>query len=87
MSWRYSTAEISSRNSLQASTSESLLEIGLPLFFLDVVREFAHLSVLHHEKEILVCLNDLVKRDYLVQLDDVRMLHLAEDVDLAADAH
>lgn len=87
MSWRYSTAEMSSRKSLQASTSESLLEIGLPLFFLDVVREFAHLSVLHHEKEVLVRLDDLVKWDYLIKLDDIGMLHLAEDVDLSADAH
>ena len=59
----------------------------MPLLLLDVVGKLAVLSVLHDEEEVLGSLDDLVSEEYLVQLDDVRMLHFGQDVYFSADAH
>ena len=59
ISWRYSTAEMSSLKSLHASVSDSLANSRLPLLFLDVVGELPVLGILHHEEEVLGCLDDL----------------------------
>ena len=66
-----------------ANCRDQLLE-ELASFFLlqlilafNIVRKFASFGALHYEVEVVVGL------DYLVQLDDVRMVYSAQDVHLS----
>lgn len=62
-------------------------EARLPFFFFDIVGQFSILCVLHNEEKVLVCLDDLVTQDYLIELDDVGVLDFAEDIDFSPDSN
>jgi hypothetical protein len=55
------------------------MSVYLLLLFCDVVKQFPSPTVLHHKEEILGRLDDFV------ELNEVRMSHKFEDVNLSGD--